>query len=112
MLNQVMLVGRLVEDPKVKKSDDGKQVGNMAIVLSRPFKNSNGEYESDIINIDLFNDIAEKTSEYCKKNDVVGIKGRLSTNGNKISVIADKVTFLSSKLSKTDDKEIEKDINV
>ena len=53
----------------------------------------------------LWTGIAENTSEYCTKGDLVGIKGRLETHnyeseeGRKYftEVVAEKVTFLSSK---------------
>ena len=50
--------------------------------------------------------IAENTAEYCKKGDIVGVKGRLQSSsfekedGNKefrTQVMAEKVTFLSSR---------------
>lgn len=39
----------------------------------------NGEYETDFINCVLWDSVAKSTSEYCKKGDIVGIKGRLQT---------------------------------
>ena len=65
-----------------------------------------GTYDTDFIRCTLWNVIAENTCEYCKKGDIVGVKGRLQTSsyedkdGSKkysIDVIAEKVTFLSSK---------------
>ena len=50
--------------------------------------------------------IAEHTCEYCKKGDIVGVKGRIQTSsyetedGNKkyaMEVVAEKISFLSSK---------------
>lgn len=105
MLNQVVLVGRLTSDPEVTETESGKKVTTMNIAVQRPFKNMNGLYETDFIKCVLWNNIATNTSEYCKKGDIVGIKGRLET-GNYIDkdnkkkyyteVIAEKVTFLSS----------------
>jgi len=54
----------------------------------------------------LWGNIAENTAEYCRKGDIVGVKGRLQTNNYekedgskvfKLDVVAEKVTFLSSK---------------
>ena len=106
MLNQVVLVGRLCEDPKVTISENNKKRIAINIAVARAYKNSEGLYETDFIRCILWNGIAENTSQYCHKGDVVGIKGRLQcTNyedesGNKkylTEVIAEKVTFLSSK---------------
>ena len=68
-------------------------------------KNSNGEYDTDFISCVLWQGVAESTVEYCKKGDIIGVKGRIQTSnyekdGEKVystDIIAEKVTFLSSK---------------
>ena len=106
MLNQVVLVGRLTKDLEVKELEDGKKVTNLTLAIPRSFKNAEGEYETDFIDCSLWNSIAENTAEYCKKGDIVGVKGRLQSSsfekedGNKefrTQVMAEKVTFLSSR---------------
>lgn len=106
MLNQVVLVGRLSENPVINKVEGGKQVMTVNLAVPRSFKNSEGIYETDFIRCVLWNGIAENTAEYCHKGDIVGIKGRLQMNSyvdkeekkqNYSEVIAEKVTFLSSK---------------
>ena len=106
MLNQVVLVGRFTKDLEVKELEDGKKVTNMTLAIPRSFKNAEGEYETDFIDCSLWNSIAENTAEYCKKGDIVGVKGRLQSSsfekedGNKefrTQVMAEKVTFLSSR---------------
>lgn len=105
MLNQAVLVGRIVKDPEVKDTDKGK-VANVTLAVPRSFKNMNGEYDTDFISCVLWKGIAENTAEYCKKGDLVGIKGRIQTRNVEfedethkqyVEVIAEKVTFLSSK---------------
>ena len=114
-MNQVILVGRLVETPETKKLESGKEVLNLTLAVSRSYKNPDGIYETDFIDCVLWEMVASNVAEYCKKGDVVGIKGRLQTDivekedGTKqkyTKVIAEKVTFLSSKSS-----EIQKDID-
>ena len=106
MLNQIILVGRLVKDPEIVESEDGKKRSNVTLAIPRSFKNINGEYESDFINCTLWDSIAKSTAEYCKKGDIVGVKGRLQSStlekedGEKqfrMDVIAERVTFLSNK---------------
>ena len=62
----------------------------------------------------LWNNIAENTAEYCKKGDIVGVKGRLQTNNYekedgskvfKLDVVAEKVTFLSSRSKEEPERE-------
>ncbi len=105
MLNHAILVGRIVKDLEVKDTEKGK-VANITLAVPRPFKNSEGEYDSDYIPCVLWKGIAENTAEYCKKGDLVGIKGRIQTRNVEfedeskrqfVEVIAEKVTFLSSK---------------
>lgn len=104
MLNQVVLVGRLTKDVETKETEGGKKFANITIAVPRAFKNADGEYETDFIDTIIFNSIATNTAEYCKKGDIVGIKGRLQTNSYekedgtkifKLELIAEKVTFLS-----------------
>lgn len=106
MLNQVVLVGRIVREPELKKTEKNKQFTQLTIAIPRSFKNINGEYDTDFVDCILWEAVAKSTSEYCHKGDVVGIKGRLQSevkenkDGIKkyyLNVIAEKVTFLSSK---------------
>lgn len=100
MLNQVVLVGRLTKEIKVLKSlESEKKYANIIIAIPRAFKNMNGEYETDFIHAKLWDSVAENTAEYCKKGDIIGIKGRLEQVGKQQLVIAEKVTFLSSRKS-------------
>lgn len=104
MLNQVVIVGRLVEDIKTEKVNDAER-RVLTLAVPRPFKNVDGTYDTDFINCVLWNGIANNTAEYCKKGDVVGIKGRLQTDENKtIQIIAEKVTFLSSNKEEKEDE--------
>lgn len=110
MLNQSILVGRIVQEPEVRETDNGTKFTNLTLAVQRSFKNINGEYDTDFINCVLWKGIAENTAEYCKKGDLIGVRGRIQTrsyiNENEekkqaVEVVAEKVTFLSSK--KTDE---------
>ena len=94
MLNQTVLVGRLVKDPVI---EEGKNYCELTIIVPRSFKNAEGIYEEDIIPITLYQTIAHNAVDYCKKGDLVGIKGRIQAKENEIEIVAEKLTFLSSK---------------
>ena len=104
MHNLVYLIG-LCEDPVTKEYEDGKSMLTINLAVQRSFKNENGIYETDFIRCILWNGIAAHTSEYCKKGDLVGVKGRIQNrsyddSGEKkyiTEVIVDKVSFLASK---------------
>ena len=114
MLNNVVLVGRLVADPELKEVGKEGKVVNFTIAVARSYKNSDGEYDTDFIQCNVWNAIAENMSEYCHKGDLVGVKGMLQSStfedkeGNKrykIDVRVDKLTFLSSKKEDVKDGE-------
>ena len=106
MLNQVVLVGRLTSDLEIQETESGKRRTFLTLAVQRSFKNIDGEYDTDFIDVVMWDSIAENTVEYCRKGDVVGIKGRIQTStyetedGTKkkaTEIIAERVTFLSSK---------------
>ena len=112
-MNNVVLVGRLVEDPKVIDTETGKQMTSITIAVTRNYKNLEGIYETDFIRCVLWNGIASNTSEYCHMGDVIGIKGRLQTGSYEneakqkvyfTEVVAEKVSFLSSAKPKEQDE--------
>lgn len=114
MLNQVVLVGRLVRDVDTNTSESGKKIATITLAVPRSFKNHDGLYDTDFIDCIMWDAVAMNTSEFCKKGDIVGIKGRIQSkkivendiNKTYLEVIAEKVTFLTSK---KEQEEIEKE---
>ena len=108
MLNQVVLVGRIVYDLELKKNDSGKKYLSLMLAIPRSFKNIEGTYDTDFIRCIVWDNVASNTSEYCKKGDIVGLKGRLQSRlvekndkkENIMEVIGEKVTFLTSSKDK------------
>lgn len=100
-----MLVGRLAQEPEVRTTETGKEVIRISIAVNRGFKNPDGIYETDFIDCILWDGLAKNMSDYCKKGDTVGVRGRLQVShyekdGQKmkhVDVIVEKLTFLSSK---------------
>ena len=121
MINQVVLVGRLVQTPELRETESGKKMSGITLAVPRSYKNIDGEYDTDFIDCTLWTGIAENTAEYCKTGDVIGVKGRLQTrliekeDGSKykrVDIVAERVTFLSSsKPSNISDEEAYIDIN-
>lgn len=107
MLNQIVLVGRLVQDPEIKELENGVKTNYITLAVSRSYKNADGIYETDFIPCLLYKGIAEKTTEYCKKGDVIGVKGRIQTKQeetkNIIEIVAERVTLLSSRKEKEEE---------
>ena len=106
MVNQIILVGRLVKNPTLELTENGKKISVITLAVPRSYKNINGEYDTDFISCVLWKGIAETTAEYCKKGDLIGIRGRIQSKiteypneikHNVMEVVAERVTFLSSK---------------
>ena len=105
MLNSVNLVGRIVENPTLKE-ENGKKVCYTTLAIPCNYKNEKGIYETDFIDCILYSKVAEVFCDYCKKGDLVGIKGILRTVYQKnedgsskkfMKVEAEKVSFLASR---------------
>ena len=110
MLNSVVLVGRLTDNPQMMTTESGNAVTSVVVAVQRTWKNIDGIYDTDFVKCVLWNQMASNTVEYCKKGDVIGIKGRIQisdyeaedgTKKTKTEVVAEKLTFLSTKGSKT-----------
>lgn len=107
MLNNVVLVGRVVRQPELSQTIDGKKVSTITLAVTRSFKNAlSGEYETDFINITLWEGIAKSVVEYCGKGAIIGVKARLVHKTYEvpnykslrvIEVVAEKVSFIQTK---------------
>lgn len=104
MLNQVVLVGRIVRTPELRVTENGKKTATVTLAVPRSYKNMDGEYETDFLDCTLWTNVAENTTEYCQTGDMVGVKGRIQTrvitndDGSKkkrTEIVAEKVTFLA-----------------
>lgn len=96
MINQFVAVGRLVEEPIFYKNDD-KNFFEITLAVPRNYKNENGEYDTDFIACKLWHTIGGSVAELCHKGDLLGIKGHVESENKIISIVAEKVTFLTSK---------------
>ena len=105
MLNQLVVVGRLVKDPELRKTETGRNMTSITLAVPRAYKNTNGEYDTDFIDCILWSNVAETTTEYCHKGDLLGVKGRVQTRmvekeeekpKQVTEIIGERVTFLSS----------------
>ena len=58
MLNQVVLVGRLTEDPEIMSHENGKKTSSVVLAVQRTYKNTDGIYETYFIRCILWNVVA------------------------------------------------------
>lgn len=113
MLNQVVLVGRIVKTPELRVTESGKKTATVTLAVPRNYKNQSGEYETDFLDCTLWTNVAENTTEYCQTGDMVGVKGRIQTRviqsddgskKKKTEIIAEKVTFLAQAPNNKEEK--------
>lgn len=104
MINMVMLVGRLVQNPEMIEHEDGKKMSRVTLAVNRKFKGTDGVYHTDFIDCTFWNHFALNICEYCSKGDLIGVRGRIQVDtiekdGIKkkvTNIVADSITFLSS----------------
>ena len=102
MINQTVLTGRITRDLELRYTGTGTAVLSFGVAVERPFKNAQGERETDFIDIVAWRATAENISKYFKKGDGIGIIGRIQTRnyenneGRKVyvtEVVADNFDF-------------------
>jgi single-strand DNA-binding protein len=77
MVNRVLLVGRLCNDPELKYTPSGVAVANFRVAVDRPFTNAQGEREADFIDTVAWRQNAEFSANYLGKGRLVCIEGRI-----------------------------------
>jgi single-strand DNA-binding protein len=106
MINNVVLVGRLANDPEMKYTQSGMPITTFRLAVDRGRKNDQGESETDWLNIVAFQKTAELVAQYCDKGSLVGIEGRIQSrtwegqDGKKnysVEIVANNVRFLESR---------------
>jgi single-strand DNA-binding protein len=106
MLNHITIMGRLTRDPELRRTGNGIAVASFTIACERDLKNSNGEKETDFIDITAWRNTAEFVEKYFAKGRTAVVSGRLQIrswtdkDGNKrktAEVVADNVYFGDSK---------------
>lgn len=100
MNNTILMVGRITKDIELKYTPSNKAVIKVSLAVN------NGKDDTTFLPITIFGNMAETTSKYCKKGDLIGIKGNIKNHnwqdkqGNThydYSFIAERVSFLSNK---------------
>ena len=98
MINQVTLIGRIVEKTILRSYENDVNVATLTLAVTRPFKNMDGNYETDFIKITLWNGVAQSTCDYTQKGDIVGVKGRVAMKDTEVS-FADQSQIFKKKIS-------------
>jgi len=102
MLNQVVLVGRLTQDVETRILDDGRKVSTIFLAVQRPFKNVDGQYDTDFLKCSVWEGLSTMIESYCQKGTMVALKGRVQsykkdfndTNVTMLEVIAERISYI------------------
>lgn len=79
MINNVVLVGRLVRDPELRYTPGNVATASFTLAVNRSYKNQAGEREADFINCVMWRQAAENLANWCHKGNQIGIVGRIQT---------------------------------
>lgn len=106
MLNKVIIMGRLVKDPELRRTQSGTAVTSFRIAVDRDFKSQDGSKQADFFDVVAWRNTAEFVSKYFTKGRMAVVEGRLQIrdwtdrDGGKrrsAEVVADNVYFGDSK---------------
>ena len=79
MINNVVLVGRMICDAELRYTPSNQAVATFTLAVNRNFKNQNGEREADFINVVIWRQQAENLANWAKKGALIGVTGRIQT---------------------------------
>lgn len=107
MLNQSILMGRLVRDPEVRYTQgDNKAVTRFTLAVERDYKKDGEERAADFINCVAFGSTAEFIGKFFSKGSMLAVVGRIMTgsytnkDGVKVyttDVVIEKASFTGEK---------------
>lgn len=105
-MNKIIITGNLCKDIELRYTTSQVPVLQNTVAVKNDFKNADGEYDSEFINIVVWRQTAEFLNNYAAKGSKVLIEGRLTnrsydksdgTKGYVTEVVAEKVELLDAK---------------
>lgn len=108
MVNKVILIGNLGQDPEVRHTNSGQPVANLRVATSRRVKDRDGNWsdQTEWHSVVCFARLAELAGQYLRKGSKIFVEGRLQTRswedkeGKKqyrTEVVCENLKFLDSK---------------
>ena len=105
-MNKVILIGNLTKDPELSTTTGGNSVCRFTVAVGRKYANSEGERETDFINIVVWRNLADNCHKFLKRGSKVAVVGNIqnrsydANDGTKryiTEVVAEEVEFISTK---------------
>jgi single-strand DNA-binding protein len=81
MVNKVILVGHLGQDPDVKHLDGSRVVANLTLATNERYTDRNGNKveQTEWHNLEMWDGLAKVAEQYLKKGSLVYIEGKIKT---------------------------------
>ncbi|MSQ01454.1 MAG: single-stranded DNA-binding protein [Myxococcales bacterium] len=81
MVNKVILIGNLGQDPELRSTGGGQSVGSLRVATTDKFKDKEGNLQerTEWHTVVVWGRDAENVHRYCKKGKQLYIEGRLQT---------------------------------
>ena len=107
-MNKVILIGNLTKDPELTTTTSGISVCRFSLAVSRRFTNSEGERETDFINVVVWRNLADNCHKFLRKGSKAAVVGNIQTrsydaqDGSKryvTEVVAEEVEFVGARLN-------------
>lgn len=76
-MNQVVLIGRLAQDPHLSYTPEGLAVGEFTLAVGRPRRNDAAEKKEDFIDVVVWRKLAEACGAYLERGRKVAVQGHL-----------------------------------
>ena len=105
-MNNCNLVGYIVRNNEIKTTANGKSILKNVLAVKKTFKNADGEYDTNFINITAFGPKADFLNKYTSKGSLVAVSGEISTGSyekedgtlvHTTDVIIEKIRLLNTK---------------
>ena len=103
MVNRVVLVGRLVKDPELRKTNSDISFATFTLAVDNRVREADGTRGTIFIDCRVFRDQAENLVKATRKGSKIAVDGSLNqrnferrdgTKGKAIEIVVDSVTFL------------------
>ena len=81
MLNKVILIGRLGQEPTIRYMPNGEAVCNFSVATSEAWNDRNGQRQerTEWHNITMYRRLAEIAGQYLKKGSQVYLEGKIQS---------------------------------
>lgn len=111
-MNKVILIGRLVKDPELRRTNTDIPVVQFTLAVNRNFAGKGQERQADFISCVAWRNLAENLARFMKKGSQIAVEGQLQVRNFEdaggvrryvTEVICDNIHFLESKNSRSND---------